>query len=605
MATLISDSFVDTNGTDLFSHTPTTDEMGWGWGQIGTDTWEINSNSVAITSTPNTWAFAVIQPGDKDVDVTINFTTPTGNSAVGIVVHWKDSDNHWRIQNQTDGDSLRIADIIGGTFTQRAASAATMNASTSYSLRVVVSGNNIDAYWDGAGSPTVSYASASFQAELPVIGITSFVSGAYNPIVFDDITVTGNTLTTTYQEWSNNEGLIGEHPIIKDGVLYTSLFDNISNDDAIGIYHPQDGTLLHLIDGIGFNMAAAVVLDSNNIIYAWSSQGAIFKYSRYGKQFASNTDPSNIDWEAFTLDSTNNRVIVVNSSGDLSGIDTGDLSTADWTNTSPTYTNNTQNSPVLINGSYIYAIDTNGVLFKLNLSDGTTNGSLDITAVTLDTPYAQLIYDTARDDVYISDETGRTIYSIDVSTSTLAENWSVTLGSAGESVKRGGAYHNDVLYVTLRQTTTPYRSKIYALDVTNSGSTIWTNTTAFDNDAQVSSLVTDGDYVYATTFDYDDASYTKLLVIEATDGALVTTHDLDTGASSSIPVAHNGHLFIGLWNDLGLQSIRVRSGGGTGDFPWKADSNYTGYIGNFMGGSVIGVFAPKMTTPNIQHFYNT
>lgn len=605
MATLISDSFVDANGTSLFAHTvDTTDYMGWGWGQIGTDTWEINSNSVAITSTPNTWGFAVIQPGQKDVDITINFTTPPGNSAVGIVVHWWDSNNHWRIQNQTDGDSLRIADVQSGVFTERAASAATMDASTSYSLRVVVSGNNIDAYWNGAGSPTVSYASASFQAEYPVIGITSFVSGSYNPIVFDDIVATGTELATTYTEWSNDESLTGEHPIIQDGVLYVSLFDTSASNDGLGMYHPQDGTLLHYID-VNYNMSASVVVTGGNI-FAWSSTGRIFEYTRYGKQLQSSSGHTVLDWESLTFDSANSRLLVPSGTGTLNGRPISDITTTDWNNASVAYSTNDQNTPPLINGSYIYVMDRNAVLYKLNLADGTTVDSLDLSAQTINAQYGQVIYDTTRDNIYISDEDGRTVYSIDVSTSTLSENWNVTIGNTGGQIKRGAALDTTrgILYISVNESAgSPnyQKSTLYALDVTNSGATLWTNTTAFDNTAAISSVLADSDYVYVTTYDYEDASYTKLLVINASSGALVKAFDLNTGSSSAIPVAQNGFIIVGLWNNQGLQCIQVREGGGTGDFSWKADSNFTGFIDSFMSGAVtgLGLTWNPQTSPNI------
>jgi hypothetical protein len=282
---------------------------------------------------------------------------------------------------------------------------------------------------------------------------------------------------------------------------------------------------------------------------------------------------------------------LVPASGVLVARSTSNLTTNVWTSSAAMPSAGTQIGPPLINGSYIYFLDKNAVLWKLNLSDGSTAGSLDLSAQTIDDSFAQIIYDAARDDVYATDEDGRTVFSVDVSTGTLAVNWSVALGSAGDRIKRGGAYYNNVLYIPIdKGTGSPDygRSTLYALDVTDSGSTLWTNTTAHDNYASISSVLTDGTYVYCSIYDHKDGDYEKLLVIDASDGSLVATFDLDEGSSSAIPVAQNGYIIVGLWNNLGSQSIRVRTGGGTGDFPWKADSDYTGYIGAFMSGNVTG-----------------
>jgi hypothetical protein len=45
-------------------------------------------------------------------------------------------------------------------------------------------------------------------------------------------------------------------------------------------------------------------------------------------------------------------------------------------------------------------------------------------------------------------------------------------------------------------------------------------------------------------------------------------------------------VIIGLWDTFGYQAVQVRSGGGTGVWYYKADTNMTGYAGASLAGSL-------------------
>src|SRR5262249_55023062 len=116
---------------------------------------------------------------------------------------------------------------------------------------------------------------------------------------------------------------------------------------------------------------------------------------------------------------------------------------------------------------------------------------------------------------------------------------------------------------------------------------IWTNTTAIDNQAQISGMVVDDDYVYATTQSYlSTVVYNKLLVIRRSDGVLAEAANLLHRVSSSIPAAYGGRLVIGLGDNLGYEAIRLREDGTTGDWLYKGDSDMTGFVGTAMSGAL-------------------
>lgn len=590
MATLVADAFTDTNGTSIEDHTPDTDNSGWGWGDLAS-TWDIQSNRLRNTGSVAGWGYVVIQTEQPDVDMEVDIVVPAAsNVAIAMLVRLKDQDNFWKVENQTGTDTLHIYEVVGGTPTSRDSGAATMDAGNTYTLRVVTSGDTITAYWNGV--EIASYASASNFNGAMVHGLASYTDGTFTSAQFEDLTVTGDVRATpSYVEWDHNDSAIGEHPIIKDGLMYVPHFSEggTAANGGVTIYDPRDGTPLSQIKISTTFLASAPVVASNGRIYLWGWDGSIRGINRYGGVKQSSTGHNTVDWEALVLDEANQRLLVP-VSGVLAARATSNINANVWSS-SVALPNGIQISPPLVHGSFIYAVDTNGVLWKLNLADGTTVHSLDLSASTLNASYAQIIYDDVRDDVYVTDDDGRTVYSVDVSTSTLSLNWSVTLGTSGEEIKRGGAYFDDVLYIPVAQqpgAPDVRRTKVYALDVTDSGATLWTNTTAFDNDAHISNLLVDDLYVYGATFDYQDAGYEKLLVIARSDGSLVTSFDLLTGTASAIPVAQSGFIYVGLWNDAGVQAIQVRAAGGTGDFLWKADSDMTGYIGAFMSGSLIG-----------------
>jgi hypothetical protein len=392
-------------------------------------------------------------------------------------------------------------------------------------------------------------------------------------------------------EWNHSFYTIGEHPVIKNGKVYVSMADiATSGNEGLVIYYPANGAIINYF-AVG-NIGAAVAIDNNGKIHAFNAaDGELYRIDEStGLEETLSSLTTVIDWEAQVYDSVNDQLLVPAGTDEIRAVDSADYTTTNWTTTGMNLSSGAdkQISPPLIVGGFAYVLDFDAVVWKIDLSDGSLDDSLDISAAAIDSYFA-LIYDEDNDRIYASNglqgSDSAIITAIDPSD--MSSDWTKTVEASAYTIFRAGAYYNNILYVTTRQTASPFRSKVYALDVLDSGNILWTNTTAFDNDAQVSAVLVDDEYVYITTYDYNADTYNKVIGLNIANGTVNFNYDILAGASSSIPCVWKGKFFIGLWDSLGCQAIRLRDDGGTGDFAWKADGYHTGYIGNFTSGSVV------------------
>jgi hypothetical protein len=401
----------------------------------------------------------------------------------------------------------------------------------------------------------------------------------------------------TLGDWNYTNNVVGEHAIIRNGKLYAPLYDG---DHAVNgglvVLNPINGAVLKHFSIPGFCTAAAPAFDKNGFLHVYDCGGFITKVDENnGTVLRSRSISSALDWEAVPYDPVNDILLIASKDDrSLSAIRASDYSLV-WRNTDVDLTyGSSEVGPPLIVGAYVYWQDYSAKLYKISLSTGSTVAStLATTAGFPATPYSfnsysQIIYDSVNDRLYLTNSTGHTAFAINPTDLSVA--WSKVVESDGWNFNRGGAWHNNVWYVTARETGYPFRSKIYALNTQNGGIILWTNTTPYDNGAEVSSILADDNYVYAGTYDYVDQDYNKLLILNALDGSVASTVQLLNGVASSIPTFYGGKIIMGLWKDVsgqqvgGYQALQVRDGGGTDDFYYKADLNRTGYVGAFASG---------------------
>jgi hypothetical protein len=422
-------------------------------------------------------------------------------------------------------------------------------------------------------------------------GNSSAISLSNGPSTFPFFDSFGDGTTPGAWNWTYNT--IGEHGIINNGELIEPLTDQTGDGGArsgLVILNPADGSVTRHFTIPSTCLEAAPAIDTSGFIHVYSCAGA-------GKGFLAKIDPNNgvvatypinttIDWEAVPYYPADNIVLVGVAGTGIVAVNASDYSTV-WTNTGvntgPGET--IEAGPPLIVGSYVYWQDFTGELFKIAVSDGVTVASTtavqDSSELSGVTSYANMIYDPVNNWIYLTNSTGHTAFAIDASN--LSVVWSKTLDTAGWNFFRGSAYHNNVLYVTDREESAPYLSKVYALDTQNSGNILWTNTIALDNGAEISDLLVNDSYLFAGTYDYVNDAYSNLLVINTSDGTLTEAIPLLDGVASSIPTVWAGKVIVGLWNDrgqsYGYQALQVQTGGAKGNFQYKADANMDGYVG--------------------------
>ncbi len=398
-------------------------------------------------------------------------------------------------------------------------------------------------------------------------------------------------------DWNYTNNIIGEHAIIHNGKLYAPLYDSdFGVNGGLVVLNPTSGSVIKHFKIPGLCTAAAPAFDRNGYLHIYDCVGFIKKLDENtGTVLQTLNIGDALDWESLPYDPVND-IILIGSQSDhsLRAVRASDYSVV-WRNTDVDLTYGTSEiDPPLIVGGYVYWQDYSGRLLKISLSTGVTAASTSATAAGLPAvPYAfvsysQIIYDAGNNRLYLTNSNGHTAFA--VNPGDLSVIWSKVVESAGWNFNRGGAYHDGVWYVTARESSYPYRSKIYALNTQNSGSILWTNTTAYDNGAEVSSLLADNNYVYAGLYDYVDQDYKKLLILSALDGSVASNILLLNGVASSIPNFYGGKIIMGLWNDTsgqqvgGYQALQVRDGGGKDDFYYKADLSQTGYVGAFANG---------------------
>jgi hypothetical protein len=181
--TLISDTFTDTNGTALASHTiaPTnTPATSWTVGE-GTGTTEGNRARIA-------GAVCSANCDAGIADGTIQATVRrSGTSDNAVMFRYQDATNYWIADLQAAG-AFKIFERNAGSFTERATAVATFSADTDYVVTVILNGTSIIARVDGANELTHT---STFLQSATKHGIWGARSSGN--VEFDNFSVTNAT----------------------------------------------------------------------------------------------------------------------------------------------------------------------------------------------------------------------------------------------------------------------------------------------------------------------------------------------------------------------------------------------------------------------------
>lgn len=190
--TLASDTFTDTNGVNLTSHTM---DKGTGWTAIEGATWTISSNK----------AIPPVSPAGFHVKMSTDVGTPNFTMSADIfypnatfyfcplIVRVVDKDNLWGVNIERDSGGtpyFQIFERVSGSNTTRAnMNFLTTPTNTTITVYVECSGDQITA-WTSTGE-YLTYNSSLFNTATKV-GIWSGSDASYSPLItVDNFTVNG------------------------------------------------------------------------------------------------------------------------------------------------------------------------------------------------------------------------------------------------------------------------------------------------------------------------------------------------------------------------------------------------------------------------------
>jgi hypothetical protein len=139
----LSDTFTDTNGTDLASHTM---DEGPGWTELAAN-WEIDNNKAKIASgAASDWTnAAVANAGQGDGVVEVDVTVANYPALVFRAV---DANNQWKLVLRTDTSKWMLYNIEAGSPGIVASGGDPVAASSNHSLKVILNGTSIKCYVD-------------------------------------------------------------------------------------------------------------------------------------------------------------------------------------------------------------------------------------------------------------------------------------------------------------------------------------------------------------------------------------------------------------------------------------------------------------------------
>jgi hypothetical protein len=183
--TLFYDSFTDSDGTGIASHTPDTDVVGNGW-QGDTGSADIQSNQLRFTGNiDDIW----VQTNESDVIITVKWT-PTAGSRNSIILRGADESNdHIRFNIRQPNQDYGAFNVTNGTGSTGPIPRTTFawNAGQTYDLKIVASGTNLEWYIDGNLEAT---GSTTFQQNVTTHGLRR--DNGNNGQRFDDFRIQSN-----------------------------------------------------------------------------------------------------------------------------------------------------------------------------------------------------------------------------------------------------------------------------------------------------------------------------------------------------------------------------------------------------------------------------
>lgn len=190
-STLVSDTFTDTNGTNLTAHDT---DVGSGSWAVTNGTWDIQSNKANSTPVASPeHNFAYVDAGQANVEVSVDITMPSSGDegSGGIVIRRSDANNfiYARTLWQSGSNEIEIWKVVGGTteMAKKCYMGSTYSLGSTYNMKLTAEDDLLHISLDGEVYATIILPSAL----LTGTGVGLYEWYSSDGVTFDNFTVKG------------------------------------------------------------------------------------------------------------------------------------------------------------------------------------------------------------------------------------------------------------------------------------------------------------------------------------------------------------------------------------------------------------------------------
>ncbi len=188
----VSDTYTDTNGTLITSHTPNVDVSGAGWqNDLNAPQFVIQSNKIVMATAFGSQIYTTVDSQHADITLTTDITVPGASTYIqGVLFRFTDTSNYWQTFLRYDGGSpyIQMVAVCGGSAVVNDSSTTiSLAGGATTTLTITTSGNTVTAAVTGGehGSWT-----NSCQNTATRVGITGYTDGSYAAGTWDNFLVT-------------------------------------------------------------------------------------------------------------------------------------------------------------------------------------------------------------------------------------------------------------------------------------------------------------------------------------------------------------------------------------------------------------------------------
>ncbi len=116
MTVFVSDTFTDSDSTELSAHTP---DVGDAWvKRTGTNTYEISSNTLVASGSGLARYSNSAVPAGNEYDITVDWTYSAGAPSFGVVGRYVDENNFYYSYHGKSNGTYHLYKIVSGVWTE-------------------------------------------------------------------------------------------------------------------------------------------------------------------------------------------------------------------------------------------------------------------------------------------------------------------------------------------------------------------------------------------------------------------------------------------------------------------------------------------------------